>query len=390
MKMSFKMSHISAGLTAVVVGYASSVAIVMQAATSLGANDAQLASWLLVLGIAMGLTSIGFSWWLKVPVLTAWSTPGAAMLIGIGGQYSLAEVTGGFILSSLLLIISGLGKPIAQALERIPPQLASAMLAAILLPFCLKAFTPLASEPMLFAVMFTTYLVGKFWQPKFAMLMLLGVAIVLPISQGELQLQDSALTICTLEWVSPQLNMVALLNVALPLYIITMLSQNLPGFAMLKNFGYRVSAKPLLIGTGVVNAIAAPMGGFSVNLAAISAAICMNEQVNHDTKQRFHAGIWAGVFYLVAGVCATVVVSVFVQLPTSIVVMLAGFALLGTLQMCLGNAFSGDNAEPALLTFMITLAGVNFLGISATLWGLLAGLLMYKREHLTGLLSAQK
>ncbi len=385
----FNPGHISAGFGAVLVGYTSSVVIIIQAAKAAGASAAQIESWLLALGLVMGLTSILFSWHYKKPVLTAWSTPGAAMLVTAVAQYSLSEAIGAFMITGVLIVITGLITPLSRAIERIPPQLGTAMLGAILLPFCLKAFTPLSSMPMVFLLMFASYLLAKHLMPRYTMLTLLIVGVACGLfgeqSQGLAISESLSVSLASPVWINPEFTLPAAVNLALPLYVVTMLSQNLPGIAMMRSYHYEVPVKPLLVGTGLANLLFAPIGGFSVNLAAISAAICMNEQVDSDKSQRYRAVIWAGMFYLMAGLFATSVVALFLALPNEISHILAGFALLGTLLMCLSSAFKQDNyREPALFTFLITLSGVSFLGMSSTLWGLLVGLVYLRLSHQSG------
>ncbi|ENM5734575.1 benzoate/H(+) symporter BenE family transporter [Vibrio mimicus] len=375
MKGLFNLGHLSAGFTTVLVGYTSSVVIVIQAATASGANPAQIESWLLTLGVVMGLTSLIYSWVYKTPILTAWSTPGAVMLAASAGQYSLPVVIGAFMFSGVLIALTGMIAPLTRALSKIPVPLGTAMLGAILLPFCAKAFTPLTNTPVLFFLLFASYLLAKHFVPRYTMLILLITSIGCAIALGSFTNANLSLSIATPLWVEPEFDWLALLNLALPLYLITMLSQNLPGIAMMKSYQYEAPIKPILLGTGLTNMLAAPFGGFSVNLAAISAAICMAEEVDSDKTQRYRAVMWAGVFYLLAGIFAAAVVNLFLALPQPISAMLAGLALLGTLMMCLHTAFKTDEyREPALFTFIITLSGATLFGMSATLIGLVVGL----------------
>ncbi|WP_187376520.1 benzoate/H(+) symporter BenE family transporter [Vibrio mimicus] len=375
MKGLFNLSHLSAGFTTVLVGYTSSVVIVIQAATASGANPAQIESWLLTLGVVMGLTSLIYSWVYKTPILTAWSTPGAVMLAASAGQYSLPVVIGAFMFSGVLIALTGMIAPLTRALSKIPVPLGTAMLGAILLPFCAKAFAPLTNTPVLFFLLFASYLLAKHFVPRYTMLILLITSIGCAIALGSFTNANLSLSIATPLWVEPEFDWLALLNLALPLYLITMLSQNLPGIAMMKSYQYEAPIKPILLGTGLTNVLAAPFGGFSVNLAAISAAICMAEEVDSDKTQRYRAVLWAGVFYLLAGIFAAAVVNLFLALPQPISAMLAGLALLGTLMMCLHTAFKTDEyREPALFTFIITLSGATLFGMSATLIGLVVGL----------------
>ncbi|WP_372378248.1 benzoate/H(+) symporter BenE family transporter [Vibrio natriegens] len=385
MKKLFNLSHLSAGFTAVLVGYTSSVVIIIQAATSAGATPSQIESWLLALGVTMGLTSIAYSWFYKTPILTAWSTPGAAMLVIASQQYDLSVVIGSFVVSGVLILLTGLISPLSRALERIPPQLGTAMLGAILLPFCLGSFQAVSSAPITFLIMFAGFLVAKNTIPRYAMLVLLILGVVCAVAVEDATLNIEELSIAQPMWVTPGLDLGAILNLSIPLYIITMLSQNLPGIAMMKSYQYDTPVKPILMGTGITNILSAPFGGFSVNLAAISAAICMTPEVDSDKTQRYRAVIWAGVFYLIAGVFATTVVAIFLSLPDEVTKILAGFALLGTLMMCLQSAFHDEGyRESALFTFLITLSGISFLGVSATLWGLLVGIMHLRLTHKVG------
>jgi len=372
----FNLSHVSAGFTAVLVGYTSSVVIIIQAATAAGATSSQIESWLLALGLAMGLTSIAFSWYFKKPILTAWSTPGAAMLVAAVGQYEMSVVLGAFVISGLFIVLTGLISPLSKALANIPPQLATAMLGAILLSFCVKTFNPVMTDPIIFFCMFAAFLAGKRFLPQYTMAILLLVGIVYSVIGGAFDNQSIDLTFARPEWITPSFSIAAMINLSFPLYIITMLSQNLPGIAMMRSHSYEVPVKPLLLGSGLANILFAPIGGFSVNLAAISAAICMNKEVDEDPAQRYRAVIWAGIFYLIAGVWATTVVATFLALPKEVTQILAGLALLGTLLMCFQTAFKDENIrESALYTFLITLSGVTFLGVSSVVWGLVVGLL---------------
>lgn len=385
MKKLFNLSHLSAGFTAVLVGYTSSVVIIIQAATSAGATPSQIESWLLALGVTMGLTSIAYSWFYKTPILTAWSTPGAAMLVIASQQYDLSVVIGSFVVSGVLILLTGLISPLSRALERIPPQLGTAMLGAILLPFCLGSFQAVSSAPITFLIMFAGFLLAKNTIPRYAMLVLLILGVVCAVAVEDATLNIEELSIAQPMWVTPGLDLGAILNLSIPLYIITMLSQNLPGIAMMKSYQYDTPVKPILMGTGITNILSAPFGGFSVNLAAISAAICMTPEVDSDKTQRYRAVVWAGVFYLIAGVFATTVVAIFLSLPDEVTKILAGFALLGTLMMCLQSAFHDEGyRESALFTFLITLSGISFLGVSATLWGLLVGIMHLRLTHKAG------
>lgn len=379
MSQRFNLAHLSAGFTTILIGYTAAVIIIVQAATNLGATEPQLESWLLALGIAMGVCCIALSWYYKMPILAAWSTPGAALIASDSHGYSLEVAVGAFIVSGLLLMLTAFVRPISRALAQIPSQLGTAMLGAIILPFCLGAFETLSSTPWLFIIMLATFFIAKQFTPKYAMVVLLAVGLVCATYMGSFTNMDLSLSVSSPVWVTPEFDLVAILNLAIPLYLVTMLSQNLPGFAMMKSYGYEPPVKSILATTGGATMLFAPFGGFAINLAAITAAICMNEEVDKNKSQRFKAAIWAGVFYLFAGLFATSVVTLFLALPKDLAHILAGFALLGTLMMCIQTAFASDKyREAALLTFLVTLSGVSFLGISSTLWGLMIGMVYLK------------
>ena len=375
----------SAGLTAVVIGYTGSVIIIIQAAMAAGASSEQISSWLLALGIAMGITSIGFSLRYKIPVVMAWSTPGAAMLIGILDQFDLAVAIGSFVMTGVLIALTGFVKPVARAIQSVPQPMATAMLAAIILPFCMNAFLPMESDFGIFMVMFITFLLAKRWLPQYVMVMLLLAGLGIAFWDGVFIEQKVELVLTMPVFVAPEFTLAGFINISIPLYLVTMLSQNLPGIAMLRSYDYSLPLPQVLIGSGVTNAVLAPIGGFSVNLAAISAAACMNENVDVDPAQRYRSAVWAGIFYLLAGVWGTAVVVVFLALPDAIGQMMAGFAVLGTLLMCLQNAFNDARYhEAALVTFLVTVSGITLLNVGSTLWGLAAGGLVFlnRKTHL--------
>ncbi|WP_222842171.1 benzoate/H(+) symporter BenE family transporter [Endozoicomonas montiporae] len=376
--------YASAGLTAVVIGYTGSVIIIIQAAMAAGATTEQITSWLLALGIAMGVTSIGFSLRYKIPVLMAWSTPGAAMLIGVVDQYDLTVSIGAFVMTGLMIALTGCFKPVSRMIQSIPQPMATAMLAAIVLPFCMNAFLPAESDFRIFVVMLAAFLLAKRWLPKYVMILLLLAGLGIALWDGVFAAKSLKLTLATPVLVYPEFTLSGFINISIPLYLVTMLSQNLPGMAMLRSYNYSLPLPQILIGSGVTNAMLAPIGGFSVNLAAISAAACMNEDVDADPSLRYRSTIWAGLFYLLAGVWATAVVTLFLALPEAIGQMMAGFAVLGTLLMCLQNAFNDARYhEAALITFLVTVSGVTLFGIGSTLWGLVVGGLFYlnKKKH---------
>jgi len=383
----WKLSHISAGLTAVTVGYSSSVVIIIDVARKAGASDDMVVSWLLALGLGMGITCILFSWLSKLPVVTAWSTPGAAFLLTSIGEYRLSEAIGAFILCALLSLVTAQSRSLLKQISRIPPAISSALLAGILLPICLAIFSDVNDAPYLVALFIATYLVGSRLLPRYLMLLLLVMSVTISLfmssADGFIALPSdspglsSILTLPEPIWVTPTFSLSAAIGLAFPLFLITTLSQNLPGIAIHHAHGYTPDHKPILSGIAIVQALLAPFGGFSFNLAAITAALCMGEQADNEKSKRYKAAIAAGVAYLFMGLLASVVVALFVNMPSIIIHLLAGLALLATLQGAVVRAMEVEHHRaPALLTMLCTASGFSLYSMTSAVWGLGLGLLL--------------
>jgi benzoate membrane transport protein len=367
---------LSAGFVTVLVGYTSSAAIIFEAARSAGASQAMIASWLMALGIAMGITCIGLSLRYKVPVVTAWSTPGAALLITSLSGVSMPEAIGAFVFSAALIVLAGVTGWFEKALNRIPLPMAAAMLAGILVKFGINVFGAMQGELTLVLAMFVAYLLAKRLLPRYAIVLVLLLGCAIAAAQGLLQLGEVTLTLATPLWTTPQFNPGVLLGVGLPLFMVTMASQNIPGVATLHANGYRPPISALMTGTGVVNLLLAPFGCFAVNLAAITAALCMGRDAHEDPARRYLASVAAGAFYLLLGIFGATVGALFAAFPKALVLAIAGLALFGTIAGGLATAMKDDAMrEPALITFLITASGVSLAGIGSAFWGLAGGVL---------------
>lgn len=371
-----RFSHVSSGFIAVLVGYASSAVIVVQAASSAGASIAQISSWLWALGIGMAVTSIGLSWYYRAPVLTAWSTAGAALLATSLPGVPLADAIGVFLFSSLLLTAFGLLGWIEMLLRWVPRAVAAAMLAGVLLRFGLQLFSTLADALGLVLLMLTVWVVGRRWHPNFAALASLAAGILLCVAQDEVRLEairfDPALPV----WTTPSWTWTHLIGIGMPLFLVTMASQNVPGLAVLRANGYDTPASPPLAVTGLTGLALAPFGGFAFNLAAITAAICMSPDADPVKERRYLAAVWAGVFYAASGILGLTVVTAFAALPQALLAAMAGVALLGTLSGSLIGAFEEPTErDAALLTFLCTASGLTLFGIGSAFWGLVVGVL---------------
>ncbi|WP_313644483.1 benzoate/H(+) symporter BenE family transporter [Stenotrophomonas sp.] len=367
---------IVAGFITVLVGFASSAVIVFQAAQAVGAGQAEIASWMWALGMGMGVTCIGLSLRYRVPVVTAWSTPGAAMLVVGATTLPMSDAIGAFVLAALMGAVAGFSGVFERAMRRIPVSLASGMLAGVLLRFGLDVFVSVQAQPLLVLLMFATYLLGRRWLPRYAVIATLLVGVAVAGGKGLMQMEQVQLQMALPVFTLPTLSWAAVFGIALPLFIVTMASQNVPGVAVLKASGYDAPVSPVIGWIGVVNTALAPFGGYALNLAAITAAICMGRDVHEDPARRYTAAVSAGVFYLVIGLFGATVAAVFAAFPRELIATLAGIALLGTIGNSLAAAMREEaEREPALVTFLVTASGLSLAGIGSAFWGLVAGVI---------------
>lgn len=370
-----KFSHVSTGFIAVFIGYASAAAIIFQAAMSAGATEEQVASWFWALGIGMGVTTILLSFHYKKPVVTAWSTPGAALLITSLEGLTMNQAVAVFLFSSMLITLVGLAGIFEKVLKQIPTSIASAMLAGILLQFGLGLFTSLMEEAQVVAVMLAVFILAKARLGNLLIPSIFIIALVMCVGFGKLDVSQVTMGLTTPVFITPDFEFFSLFSVGIPLFIVTMASQNLPGFAVLKANGYQVDSSKIITTTGVTGLIFAPFGGFAYNLAAITGAICMGPNADSNPKTRYMAGICMGGFYLLAGVMGMSFLSLFSAVPSEIVIAVAGLAVMPTLMNCLAVSMADNHyREPALLTFLFTASGTNLLGIGSAFWGLCIGL----------------
>lgn len=368
------LSAIAAGFVTVLVGFASSAVIVFQAAQSLGASPEEISSWMWALGLGMGLTCIGLSLRYRMPVVTAWSTPGAAMLISSAAGLPLSDAIGAFLLSALLIVVSGFSGFFERMISRIPVSLASGMLAGVLLRFGIDAFASMKTQLGMVLTMFAVYLLARRLLPRYAVILTLLVGIAFAGALGLLRVDGLTLQLAKPIFTTPTFSFAAIIGIALPLFIVTMASQNVPGVAVIRASGYPIPISPVVGWTGVVNLVLAPFGAFALNLAAITAAICMGREAHEDAGRRYVAAIAAGVFYLIVGLFGATVAALFAAFPKELILAIAGIALLGTIGNSLAAALREEaEREPALVTFLVTASGLSLAGIGSAFWGLLAG-----------------
>jgi benzoate membrane transport protein len=376
-----RLSVISAATVAALVGYASSVAILLAAATAIGATPAQTASWLLAISLGKAFGSALLSWTSRVPVVLAWSTPGAALIAATSG-ISFAEGVGAFITAGLLISATGLIRPLGALVARIPDGIAAGMLAGVLLLFCLKGATAAQSLPALVLPMVAVFLIVRLWNPAFAVLAAFATGIALALATGA-DLSTVHLAAPVLTPTLPEFRLSVVLGLGVPLYLVTMASQNLPGFATLRAAGYEPPVAPALTTTGLISTVTAFFGAHTVSMAAITAAICLGPDVHPEKDRRWIVGLaYAGVWTLL-GLLSPTVLDLIAALPAQVVAALVALALLSPLMGALTGAFANpDQRLPATLTLVTTASGLAAFGIGAAFWGLVVGLAVWGLDHL--------
>jgi len=374
----FTLPMLVSGFVAVLVGYSSSGAIIYQMFQAAGASPAQIGGWLSVLGLAQGIVSIGLSLRYRMPVLAAWSTPGAALLATSFHGISLNEAVGVFFFANLLIVVSGVTGLFARLMNHIPASLAAAMLAGILLRFGLQTFADLQSNFVLCGSMCLAWLLARRWLTRYAILVTLLVGVVIALAQHDIHFPQQSIMLALPEPVMPHFTLATLLGMGVPYFLVTMASQNAPGIATLQAHGYRPPVSSLMSWTGLTGLLLSPFGGFSVCVAAITAAICMSDEVDENPQQRWRAAVLAGIFYLLAGVSGALIAVLFSALPAVLIEALAGLALLATLGGSLHRALDVPaERDSALVTFLITASGVSLLGIGPAFWGLAGGIIAH-------------
>ena len=367
------LSAVVTGFAVVLVGYASSVAIVFQAARAVGATPAETTSWLWALGIGMGVTCIGLALWFRRPVLTAWSTPGAALIASTHGIGVRAAI-GAFVVAGALMLAAGATGAFARVMGRIPAPLAAALLAGILARFGLDAARAGTSAPWIVVPMVVSFVIARLLVPRWVVIVALVTGVVAAVGAGRLSFAHVHVAAATPHWTSPVFTASAVIGLGLPLFIVTMAGQNLPGVAVLRANGYEAPVSEAVAVTGATTLALAPFGGFSFNLAAITAAMCASREAHEDPARRYVAVVAAGVFYVALGLLGGAVVGLLAAFPSQLVETLAGLALLGTTGAALAAAFSDERMRDAAgLTFLITLSGIDVAGIGSAFWGVVAG-----------------
>ena len=370
------LSAFVAGFVAVLVGFTSSVAIVFQAAQSFGATPAQITSWIWALGLGMGLCSLVPSLLLRKPVMVAWSTPGAAVLAtaGAAGSFSMGEAVGAFMVCSLLVILVGATRGLERVADRIPMEIASALLAGVLARFGIQAFAAAQTALPLVLLMVGAYLVARRMAARYAVVVTLVVGILWVLITGQMAWSMEPVRLAMPVFVAPQWSVSAIVSLAIPLFVVTMASQNLPGMAVIRASGYELPVSRLITMTGWASLVLAPFGAFALNFSAITAAICMGPEAHEDRSKRYTAAASCGAIYILIGLFGALVTGLLTSFPKELVVAIAGIALLSTIGNGLASALRDErHREPALITFLVTLSGITLMDIGSAFWGVVAG-----------------
>lgn len=367
-------SALVAGFIAMLTAYTSSLVLMFQAGQAAGLSGAQISSWIWALSIGMAICSVGLSLRYRMPITIAWSTPGAALLITSLGGVAYSEAIGAYIVSALLVLVCGLTGSFERLVRRIPASLASALLAGILFRIGSELFVAAEHRTLLVLGMFFSYLLVKRLSPRYCVLAALVVGTALSGALGLLDFSGFSLELARPVWTTPTFSLAATISIALPLFVVAMTSQNMPGMAVLRADGYTVPASPLISATGLMSLLIAPFGAHGVNLAAISAAICTGPHAHEDPSRRYVAAVWCGLLYAVAGVFGATLAALFAALPKELVLSIAALALLGSIMNGLSVAMAeAREREAALITFMVTASGLTLFSVGSAFWGIVTG-----------------
>ena len=378
-----RLSMISAALVAALIGYGSTIALVLAAAQAVGASPAQSASWVAAVCFGKAIGSALLSTWKRVPVLLAWSTPGAAVIAASTGV-NINEAVGAFVFAGCLIALTGLFPPVNRMVSAIPTGIASGMLAGVLLPFCIAVASYAESDPHLVVPLIAAFLVVRLINPLFAVLVALAGGIAMAALLTDFAMPVFQLDLLPFVFIMPAFSVPVLIGLGLPLYLVTMASQNLPGFAVLRANGYEPPVAAALGVTGVGSAIAGLFGAHTFNMAAITAAICVGDDVHPDRAQRWKIGFAYAAIWISLGVLGPVIIPIILTLPKAIVAVIAGLALIVPLIGALTSAFEAPATRfAAAATFLVTASGIAAFGIGAAFWGLMAGLVIHLMEPLT-------
>jgi benzoate membrane transport protein len=384
------MSIVFSALVAVFVGFTASVAVILQAAQALGATPGQTISWIAALCLATGASSLWLSWRYRLPMICAWSTPGAALIAAVSG-FDMAAAVGAFLLAAVLMMLTAAFRPLGRLIERIPMPVASAMLAGVIFRFVAAVFDEMRVSPLLVLALLGVFLLARLLNPFLGVIAALLAGIAISFAGGLAHWPAGAMTLTGLEFVTPRFDIAAMLGIGVPLYLVTMAAQNLPGFAVLRAAGYKQPpTAPALFVTGAASLITAPFGAHMTNMAAISASICTGGDTHPDPGQRWKAGVVYGFAYLGVAACTGLLIAVLLALPKALIVAVAGLGLVGSLTGALAQAMSSDRERfAAVVTFTVAASSLSLFGIGSAFWSLVAGLAVLTLDFAAGRLRSR-
>ncbi|KKW90476.1 benzoate/H(+) symporter BenE family transporter [Sphingobium chungbukense] len=364
----------SSAIIAALIGFGASIALVVQAMRTLGASVEQTGSAVTAICLGIAIVGAALSIRLRMPIVLAWSTPGAALLAATSSGQHWSVAIGAFLVSGLLMVCLGTVPALGRMAERIPASVASAMLAGVLLPFCLRLFKIGGTDPLLVTVIVVVYLAARQRIPLYALLLVLIAGALLPAVRGDIAPLPAGATFGTLSPTIPHFDIRATIGIAIPLFLVTLVSQNLPGLVVLRTAGFRPKLGLLLVATGLASLVGAPFGAYSINLAAITAAICTSEEAHPDRSRRWTVGVLYGGCYLVLALFAPLLVRFFLALPHDVIAALTGVALIPALVGALETALAAkDERDAAVVTFLATGSGLALFGLGSAFWGLVCG-----------------
>lgn len=368
------VTAVAAGFLAVMVSYAGPLAIFFQAGAAAEISQEMMTSWVWAISLGAAISGIVLSIWLKAPVVTAWSAPGTALLVSLFPELSLNEAVGAYITAAVIIFIIGISGTFDKFVQAIPKGVAAGMMAGILFQFGIGAFTAIESTPALAIGMLVAYVVFRRFVPKYTLVLLLVVGVILAIALEGASLAGVGLSMAVPQFIIPEWNIASTLSLAIPLVLVSLTGQFLPGMAILQGAGYRVHAKPVIAVSSIVSLPMAFFGGITTVVAAITAAICTGKDAHEDPERRYVAGVFNGVFYLIGGLFAGTIVALFTSLPAAFVAVLAGLALLGAIANNLYSALEdSSHREASLVTFIVTASGLSLFGLSSAFWGVVIG-----------------
>ncbi len=372
------VSAITAGFLAVLISYAGPLVIFFQAARAANISTDMMSSWVWAISIGAAVSGIFLSWRLKVPVVTAWSAPGTALLVTLFPAMTIEQAVGAYLTCAVVIFLIGMSSLFDKVVRHIPKGIAAGMMAGILFQFGVGAFKSASTMPLLAFGMIAAYLVFKRVFPRYVIILVLLTGTLLASLSGQFDVQTIALRLATPTWITPQWTWSSTLGFALPLVLVSLTGQFLPGMAILRISGYQTPAKPIIVTASLVSMMMAFFGGITIVIAAITAALCTGKDAHDNPDRRYIAGIANGVFYLIGGTFAGTIVLIFTALPKEFVAVLAGLALLGAITTnILGALHEEEHREASMITFLATASGMSFLGLSSAFWGIVIGGMAY-------------